>query len=134
MRETSFPETSLNADWQEDIQFIDDTDGSLVDLTQFTEINIQIWRDTGRGTGNYESRTDDCLGFFDDGGTSALYGTLTGGDITIVSDTTLEFFFPYSSVAGLGRGIYNVGITATDGTFTTQLLLGTVNFYIGLRQ
>lgn len=132
---SAFPETSTREDWVEDIQFINDDDGTLVDLTPYTQITMKVWKDAGRsGSGPAGGIYSDCGwgGYEDDGFYAPITGTLTGGDLTVIALNTLHFRYPASRLNGMGRGTYKIGITATDGTNTVQLLLGTVNFYEGL--
>lgn len=111
MRETQFPESSLAEDWTGTITFTEDSDGSAVDLSDFTEITMKAWDE------------NDC---------PALEGTLTGGEIVLTTDYIMEFTFPVASVGGLKTDRYSIGITASDGTSTRQLLRGAVTFYDGM--
>lgn len=109
MRDTIFTESSLAEDWTGTISFTEDSDGSDVDLSVFTEITMKAWDESGR---------------------DALSGTLSGGELTNPTDPVLAFTF--TGLSGLKSDRYTVGITATDGTSTRQLLRGYVNFYDGM--
>ncbi len=109
MRDTFFTETSLAEDWTDTISFLEDSDDSEIDLSVFTEITMRAW---------------------DERGCDAISGTLTGGELTNPTNNILEFNF--TGLSGLKPDRYSVGITATDGTSTVQLVTGYVTFYDGM--
>jgi hypothetical protein len=109
MRDTIFPESSTAEDWTGTITFTEDSDGSDVDLSVFTGITMKAWDENGR---------------------DALSGTLTGGELINPTNPVLSFTF--TGLSGLKADRYTVGITATDGISTRQLLRGYVTFYDGM--
>lgn len=100
----TLPPQSNRADWIEGIEFKDDDNGDLIDLTGST-ITITVK---------------------DEDGCQVLNASTTDGSIVIVSTGLAEFTFPRSSMTNLRADAYEVGGTLERGGETMQFLIGTV--------
>lgn len=64
--------------------------------------------------------------------TIELTGTLTGGEITLVSDTQFSWVFTKSQMSDLCAKIYEVGATIEFDDDDAQLIIGTVSVLDGI--
>jgi hypothetical protein len=111
MQNIRFPQASNRADWTCRFTVTDPNDGTLVDLSPYT-VTIQV------------SRRDRSW--------PELSGSTTDGHVIFPGSGVISFTFRASEMNCLVSGTYEVGAIVTDGTNTTQLLIGTVPVVDGI--
>lgn len=111
MTDIRFPRASNRADWRFWLKNTDPTDGTLVDIP-ISMVTLQVRR---RGR---------C---------GPVLSTSPGdGKVTSPQAGVLEVRFPASEMRGLCADTYEIGAIISDGTDTSQLILGTVPIYDGV--
>lgn len=108
----TLPPQSNRADWIEAIEFTDDDDGDLIDLTG-CNITITVK---------------------DEDGCQVLNASTTDGSVVIVSTGVAEFTFPRASMTNLRADSYQVGGTLERDGDTMQFLIGTIPVVDGVVQ
>lgn len=111
MQNVRFPQASNRADWIFNLKNTDPNDGSLIDLSAYS-ITIQVARR--------------------DRSWPELTGSTTNGHVTFPSAGIVSVAFPAPEMNCLVSGTYEVGAIVSDGTNTTQLLIGTVPVVDGI--
>ena len=116
-------EASNQSDWALPIQFIDRATGQLVDLSgdSFSlavvsngpspDSTYRGWRGYGVSPG-YKPRTP------------ILTGSTATGELTITGPGMLYAYFPVARMRSLPPGMYEVGLTVTNGAQTAQVIVG----------
>lgn len=111
MTDIRFPRTSNRSDWRFQLKNTDPTDGTLIDLSPY-QITLQV------------RRRDRCG--------PVLSASPGDGKVTFPSLGIVEVRFPASEMHCLCADTYEVGATVTDGTDTTQLIIGSVPVVDGI--
>lgn len=106
-----FPQVSNRADWNVNLKNTDPNDGTLIDLSPYT-ITLQI---RGRA----------CSWPVLSAGTS-------DGKVTFPSEGIVAIRVPAAEMSALIAGTYEVGATVTDGTNTSQFILGSLPVVDGI--
>jgi len=99
---------SNRATWSVTMEIINGTTNTPYDLSTATEITVQV-REKGGGL--------------------KLSGTLTSGEVELVTDGTdgaFRWTFPKTSMGGLCAATYDVGITVDFTSATSQIFIGTL--------
>lgn len=107
MQRDTLDPVSNKATWVQDYTLFDEETGDAIDLDGTTEITIAV----------RDART----------GVIWLTGTYTGGEVTIVGDTTdgtFEWEFSADQMGALCALTYEVGLTLEIEDQTIQLLIG----------
>ncbi len=105
MTDIRFARTTNRADWRFWIKNTDPTTGDLIDIP-VNYVTLQVKRLDGCGP--------------------VLSAAPGDGKITSPQPGVLEVRFPASEMRSLRPDTYEVGATISDGTDTSQLVLGTV--------
>lgn len=109
----SLPPISNRATWSESVQLTDSETGDAIDLTAVDEITVQV---------------RDPYTF-----TNMLSGTLTGGEITVVSTGIFQWRFERSQLGVLTVSkTYEVGCVIEQDDDEVQLIIGTVPVFDGI--
>jgi hypothetical protein len=108
MNKVNFPSVSNAADWSQTLQITDDTTEQGFDLTAYTTIQIRV---TDKNNGE------------------KLAGSLSGGQIVVSDDdddiaSVITWTFRASTMANIAPGSYTVALRISNGTDTTQIILG----------
>jgi hypothetical protein len=117
---------SNRADWQETIALADQDTGDPIDLS-VARITMTVRR-LRRGQGYF---TDYYYGSplpVD----ALLTGSTDTGEITVVDSGTFQWLFPFTRMAMLCQGEYQIGVRISQDVRTTQLIIGTVTVLEGI--
>lgn len=118
----NLPQVSNAADWIETMQLTSEDDGQPIDLTGCT-ITLQVVTQTFRGPGSVQAGWPNINSSY---GTPVLTASTTNGKLTVPAPGVIQWTFRASELAALMAGFYEVGMVVTDGTNTTQLLIGSL--------
>jgi hypothetical protein len=114
---------SNRADWQEVIELTDDDTGDPIDISgcRITLSVVKLPRDP-----NFYMR-DGYYGFPAGYATGLmLTGSTDTGEITLPDVGTFQWLFPYTRMACLSQGNYQIGIRISQDDRVMQLFVGTV--------
>lgn len=116
-------EVSNQGDWALPVQFLDRASGQLVDLTgdSFYLAVVPCAPPPGssyRGYYGYGAHRANT------GRTPILSGSTDTGELTITGPGMLYIYFPAATMRGVPPGMYRVGLTATNGAQTVQIVIG----------
>jgi hypothetical protein len=117
---------SNRADWQETITLADQDTGEAIDIS-LARITMTVRR-LRRGQGYF---TDYFYGPalpVD----ALLTGSTDTGEITVVDAGTFQWLFPFTRMACLCQGEYQIGVRISQGGSTMQLVIGTVTVLEGI--
>ena len=106
MYEGQLPAASNRATWGETIQMFDSETSELIDISDATEVVIEVRDASSR-----------CV---------VLTGSLTGGEVTMPSTGTLAWSFDVDTMRGIHPDTYEVGLTYTADGETVQVFIGTL--------
>lgn len=101
------PPTTNFGTWTENIEIVDVTDGSLVDLSDVDEITL-ILRDP-------YTKSDE------------LTLTMTNGDITVPQTGIIQWRAEAEAMGALDSGTYTVVLIVEDEDDTIPLILGSIS-------
>lgn len=111
MTDIRFPRTSNRADWSFQVKNTDPTDGTLIDLSPY-QITLQVRRQCQYGP--------------------VLSAAPGDGKVTFPSLGIMQVRFPASEMRNLCADTYELGAIVSDGTDTTQLIIGSVPVVDGI--
>jgi hypothetical protein len=117
---------SNRADWQETIALADQDTGEPIDLS-LARITMTV-RPLRRGQGYF---TDYFYGPalpVD----AMLTGSTDTGEITVVDTGIFQWLFPFTRMASLCQGEYQIGVRISQDVRVTQLIIGTVSIFEGI--
>ena len=97
---------SNKADWAESFEILDDETGEQIDLSDATEIVIEI-----------KSKSRDNV---------LLSASLTGDTVEFVEDGVFQWSFTAAQMTTLCSGTYDVRCRITKDAIVTQLIIGTL--------
>lgn len=115
MKHPTLDEVSNKETWQDIIEFFDDDTGEAY----FDYDDDDTWPD------EITMKLRD-----EDTGATVLSGSLTGGELVIVSDGDVQFTF--SDLSGLPAKTYTVGLLWEADGITKQMILGRLPVLEGL--
>jgi hypothetical protein len=118
--------TSNRADWQDTIALVDQDTGEAIDIS-LARITMTVRR-LRRGQGYF---TDYYYGSplpVD----ALLTGSTDTGEITVVDTGTFQWLFPFTRMASLCQGEYQIGVRISQSGSTMQLIIGTVTVLEGI--
>jgi hypothetical protein len=114
-------EVSNQGDWALPIQFLDRASGQLIDLSGDSFYLAVVpcapppgssYRGYGYGHQAYSGRSP------------VLSGSTLTGELQITGPGMLYVYFPAAQMRSLPPGMYKVGLTATNGAQTVQIVIG----------
>jgi hypothetical protein len=112
MQIAPLPAVSNRADWIDAYKLLDDETGHPIDLSDATEITVEI-RDR-------ETRSPQ------------FSATLSGGTVEHIETGIFQWSFSLSQMRSLCPKTYDVGLTILKDEITTQILIGTLPVYDGI--
>ncbi|SDR10178.1 hypothetical protein SAMN05519103_00747 [Rhizobiales bacterium GAS113] len=107
-----FKPISNQSDWSTTILFNDKASDTPIDFTGLTwTLQLQLQGDINN---------------------VALLGSTATGELTNPSLGILQVYFPVTRMKALTAGSYRLGLTVTNGIYTTQVMLGLVPIVPGI--
>lgn len=106
MQITTLPPVSRNGDWIDCFKFIDDETGDALNISDATEITIEIFD------------TDDC--------SAKLTATLTGGTIAHIETGVFQWTFTRAQMQTLDPKTYDVNGSIVKDGITLPIFIGSL--------
>jgi hypothetical protein len=117
---------SNRADWQETIALADQDTGDPIDLS-LARITMTV-RPLRRSPGYFTDYFYGPMLPVD----ASLTGSTDTGEITVVDAGTFQWLFPFTRMASLCQGEYQIGVRISQDVRVTQLVIGTVTVFEGI--
>lgn len=135
MLDVRFDQIPNTADWSQSVEITDNDTGALIDLSGYT-ITLWLIYQSFRGPGTARPASWD---YYAPGSVNTqgyqnpvLEASTSNGKITIDSTGVFTWNFSASDLQPLAPGVYELGAILSNGTSTTQILLGTVPLIEGI--